>query len=58
MSDTIGKRPVVVVVQRQRLERAFLQRLEPLAARDAKARVAPGIDALDALGECLVDLRQ
>src|SRR5437016_6057082 len=49
--------PAVHIPDRQRLEGRFLQRLEALAARDAKARVAPIIDALDTLGQGAVDLR-
>ena len=49
--------PAVEVALRQRFQRDSLQRLEALAARDAKARVTPIIDALGAFLERLVDLR-
>ena len=48
--------PAVHIPDRQRLERGFLHRLEALAARDAEARVATIIDALDTLGQRAVDL--
>ncbi len=50
--------PAVELSLRQRLQRDLFQRLEALAARDAEASVAPIIDALDALLERLVDLRE
>ena len=50
--------PAVHAPDRQRLECGFLQRLEALAARDAEARVASIIDALDTLAERPVDLAQ
>ena len=40
----------------QRLERGFLDRLEALAARDAKAAVASIVDALDAHHQRPIDL--
>src|SRR5689334_14805337 len=48
----------VDVVHGQRLERSALQRLEALATGDAEATVTPGIDALNAAAERLVDLVQ
>jgi len=50
--------PTVELGLRQRLQRGSLQRLEAIVALDAEASVAPIIDALDALLECLVDLRE
>ena len=47
----------VNISDRQRLERGLLDRLEALASGDGKARVTAIIDAFDALGERLVDLR-
>src|SRR5690606_8259904 len=43
---------------RKRLERGAFERLEALAARHAEARVFSVIDALDAFGERIVDLRE
>ena len=48
----------VYVPDRQRFERALLHGLEALAARDAKARVTAIVNALDALSQSLVDLKQ
>src|ERR1022692_2771348 len=49
--------PTLHVPDRQGLEGGFLQRLEALAARDAKARMATIVNALDAFGQRPVDLR-
>ena len=48
--------PAVVLHAGQRLECGFLDRLEALAARDAKAAVALIVDALDADHERAIDL--
>src|SRR6185312_14130381 len=50
--------PAVELALRQRFQRGPLERLEAIAARYAKARMAALIDALDTLIERLVDLRE
>jgi len=50
--------PTVEVRLGQRFERAPLERLEAIAARDTKTRMTPIIDALDSLLERLIDLRE
>src|SRR6185437_7488863 len=47
---------VLQVPDWQRLECAFLDRLEALAARDTEASVAPRVDAFDAFSQGLLDV--